>query len=178
VQAKARNVTSTTIDNGDGSPGSVEISIKSNHTGGIPSRADFSIYSPNGSNIANFTSRTQVKEYLEPGEYRIKAQWKGQSYTDSVTVQTGKTSTLQFDASQSGMLKLTALGADNKAVKVNYSIYLKNGDFISRHVHQENIGVRIPVSEYRIKADFDGTMMEKNISIEPNKDNNHVFQFE
>nr|CAA6828854.1 MAG: Unknown protein [uncultured Thiotrichaceae bacterium] len=182
VQAKARSVINSTINNstntGDGSPGSVEASIKSNHIGGTPSRADFSIYNLNGSNIANFTSRIQIKEYLDPGKYRVKAQWKGQSYTNTVTVQSGKTSTLQFDASQSGMLKLTALDADKQAVRVNYSIYLKNGDFISRHVHQENIDVRIPVSEYRVKADFDGIMMEKNISIEPDKDNNHVFQFE
>lgn len=180
VQAKARTVSNTTsnsVTEGN-SPGSVEISIKSNHTGSEPSRANFSIYRPDGSNIANFTSRIQVKEYLEPGEYRVKAQWKGQSYTDNVTVQAGKTSTLQFDASQSGMLRISSLNANKEVVKANYSVYLANGDFISRHVHQDSVDLRIPAADYRIKADFDGTIQEKNISIEPNKDNNHVFRFE
>ena len=179
VQAKARiigNATSTTVD--DNLPGSIEVSIKSTHTGGAPSRANFSIYRPDGSNIANFTSRIQVKEYLEPGEYRVKAQWKGQSYTNKVIVQAGKTSILQFDASQSGMLRLSSLNSNKEVVKANYSVYLANGDFISRHVHQDNVDLRIPADEYRIKADFDGTIQEKNISIEPNADNNHVFQFE
>lgn len=178
VQAKARNIMNSSPDAEGGLPGSVEISIKPNHTGSDPTRANFSIYMPDGNNVASFTSRTQVKEYLEPGQYRVKAQWKGQSYTDSITIQSGKNSTLQFDASQSGILKLSALNSDQQAVRVNYSVYLTNGDFISRHVYQRDTDIRVPVDEYRIKADFDGQIQEKNISIKPNTGNTLIFKFE
>lgn len=178
VQAKARTVMNSATDTESDLPGSVEISIKSNHSNNNPTRANFSIYTPDGSNVASFTSRTQVKEYLKPGQYRIKAQWKGQNYTDNVTIQQGKNSTLQFDASQSGTLKLSALDADQQAIRVNYSIYLTNGDFISRHVYQQGVEVRMPTAEYRIKADFDGKIQEKNIRIEPNKTNTLTFKFD
>ncbi|MEZ5536082.1 MAG: VWA domain-containing protein [Thiolinea sp.] len=189
VQAKARSVMKTagtgttgTATNAQANdpdlPGSVEMAINSDLTDNqAPPRANFSIYTPDGSNVASFTSRTQVKEYLKPGTYRVTAQWQGKSYTDNVTIQSGKTSQLKFNTGASGILKLSALDADNQPVRVNYSIYRTNGDFISRHVYQNSVEVRIPSTEYRIKADFDGKIQEKTLLIESGADNSYVFHF-
>lgn len=175
------NTNTTTIDSdnaADGLPGSVEVSIKPGLPGSRPVRANFSIYTPDGNNVASFTSRIQVKEYLKPGNYRVKAQWQGRSYTDNINIRSGRTSNLQFDAGQEGILKLSALDKDNQPVKVNYSIYLSGGDFISRHVYQNTVDVRLPDTEYRIKADRDGKILETRLLIESGKDNAYIFRFD
>jgi Ca-activated chloride channel family protein len=182
VQAKAISVMATSEPVAPAAsedlPGSVEISIRPGQAENQIPRANFSIYTPDGNIIASFTSRVQVKEYLKPGTYRVKAQWQGKSYTENVTIQPGKTSNLQFNAGQSGMLKLSALDAENKPVKVNYSIYLTNGNFISRHVYQDSVNVRIPSTEYRIKAVLDDKILEKTLLVESDADNTYVFRFE
>ncbi len=176
VRAKAQTVL-TNQSEATGLPGSVEISIKG-VPGSEPVRANFSIYTPDGNNVAAFTSRIQVKEYLKPGNYRVKAQWQGKNYTDQVSIRSGQTSNLQFDARQVGVLKLSAVDKNNQPVKVNYSLYLPNGDFISRHVYQNTVEVRIPSTEYRIKADWEGKILETRLMIESGKENAYIFRFD
>ena len=183
VQAKAisikhtdNNVQSSDIDK-DGLPGSVEISIKANSDQPTP-RANYSIYTLDGNNVAGFSSRTQVKEYLKPGTYRVKASWKGYSDTKTATISSGKNSQLQFDAAASGTLRIAAIDTTKQPVAVNYSIYMKNGDFISRHVLRTGLITRIPAGAYRVKADFNGKIIEKTFDVMANKINNYTFEFE
>ena len=56
-------------------------------------------------------------------------------------------------------------------------VYLKNGDFISKHVLRHNVETRVPVGSYRIKANFDGETIEKRVDVAEDQNNKHVFEF-
>ena len=177
VQAKAQMLTKAAgISNDKNLPGSVEISIKEN--GGQPTqRANYTIYTPDDNNVASFTSRIQVKEYLKPGTYRVKALWRGRSETNTVIIRSGQTTRLQFGAGTYGTLRLSAQDDKKLPLAINYSVYLKNGDFISKHVLRHNVETRVPVGSYRIKANFDGETIEKRVDVAEDQNNKHVFEF-
>ncbi|MGB0847654.1 MAG: vWA domain-containing protein [Thiolinea sp.] len=181
VQAKAQmiqNADSGSDETDDNSlPGSVEISIKPNGTQ-LPPRANYSIYTLDGNNVASFTSRTQVKEYLKPGQYRVKALWKGRSETNTVRIKSGQTSRLEFDAGIPAVLRISAIDADKLPVAVNYSVYMQNGDFISQHVLRSSVEAKIPAGAYRVKADYNGKVIEKNLRVVAGQNNDYTFEFE
>ncbi len=135
------------------------------------------IYTLDGNNVAGFTSRIQVKEYLKPGTYRVKALWKGRSETETVTIRSGQTSQLQFGAGTYGLLRLSAKDEKKLPVAVNYSVYLQSGEFISKHVLRHDVETQLPVGSYRIKADFDGTVIEKQLDVTEGKNSEHIFTF-
>ncbi len=183
VQAKAQMIKNTAVLVGveeevgsPGLPGSVELSIKPN--GNQPlQRANFSIYTLGGSNVASFTSRIKVKEYLKPGTYRVKALWRGRSETGTVTIASGQTSRLQFDGGQYGRLNLSAQGAKQQPLAANYSVYLNNGDFISKHVLRFNVEASLPVGNYRVKADVDGDILEQQLQVIAGQNIEYTFTF-
>lgn len=176
VQAKAQIIKNATVNDAN-LPGSVELSIKANGTQPTQ-RANYSIYTLSGSNVASFTSRLQVKEYLKPGSYRVKAAWQGRSETGTITISPGQTSRLQFDAGAYGLLRLSAVDEKKQPVAVNYSVYLQNGDFISKHVLRYDVDKRVPTGAYRIKADFNGKVLEKQLNVTQDQNKQHVFEFE
>ena len=158
-------------------PGSVELDINSAGAEGDLLRANYSIYTPSGENIANFTARSHVKEYLQPGTYRIKAIWQNRVEEDTVTIQAGKASKLNFNVGPSGLLEASALDKNGQPLPVNYSIYNRNGDFISRYIMQDGVKTRLPVGDYRIKAALEDNAQEAEIKIEQGSQTRQQFQF-
>lgn len=177
IRAQAQMITQTAGSSDPNAPGSVEISIKEGNNQ-TTQRANYTIYTLDDNNVASFTSRIQVKEYLKPGTYRVKALWKGRSETETITIRAGQTSQLQFGAGTYGLLRLSAKDNKQLPVAVNYSVYMQDGEFISKHVLRHDVETQVPVGNYRIKADLDGKVIEKKLEITEGHNSEHIFTFE
>lgn len=181
VQAKAVNInqiakpTRTTVDN-KAQPGSIELNILAQGNP-EPLRANYSIYHPDGTNVVNFAARTQVTEYLPPGEYRIKAIWQSVEKTENVSIHSGKATPLTFNIGPTGEVAVNALNKAQQAVAVNYALYTAKGEFISRHVLQESIKTRLAVGDYRIKALLDKKSLETTLKVTQDSLTNYTFNF-
>lgn len=181
VQAKAVNITAAakptrTLIDKKSQPGSVELNILAEGNP-EPLRANYSIYYPDGTNVVNFAARTQVTEYLPPGEYRIKAIWQTIEKSENVTIHSGKATPLTFNIGPTGELVVNALNKAQQPVAVNYALYTTKGEFISRHVFQEAMKTRLAVGEYRIKALLDKKTLEASLKVTQDAVTNYTFNF-
>ena len=181
VQAKAVNITQTaqptrTMVDNQAQPGSIELNILAEGNP-EPLRANYSIYRPDGTNVIGFSARTQVTEYLAPGNYRIKAIWQGVEKSENVTIHSGKATPLTFNIGPTGEIAVNALNKAQQAVAVNYALYTAKGEFISRHVLQESIKTRLAVGEYRIKALLDKTNLETTLKVTTDSTTSYTFHF-
>ncbi|HPE59137.1 MAG TPA: VWA domain-containing protein [Thiolinea sp.] len=159
------------------SPGSLELTIRANGAH-EPLRANYSIYNQLNQNIVNFTSRTEVNEYLKPGTYKVKAVWKNYNQTETVTIQPGKASQLQFDAGNLGAIQLAVLDRQGKPLNVNLSVYTSGGDFISQTVLQNQLQAQLPVGRYRVKANLEKQEQEAVLDVSHDNTSTHTFRFE
>lgn len=175
VQAKAQAMTRTPLDS-KALPGSIEIAIRAQGKT-EPLRANYSVYLPDGTNVVNFTARTQIREYLQPGTYRIKAIWQNYEHAETLNVQSGKSTPYTFDVGPTGMVNLTAVNKTEKPLQVNYALYTPNGDFIARHIMQNSLHTRLPVGQYRIKATVDDQTQETEVKVSMDNETPHTFRF-
>ncbi|HPQ94511.1 MAG: VWA domain-containing protein [Thiothrix sp.] len=158
-------------------PGSLELNILADGAR-VPLRANYSIYNQSNQNIVNFTSRTQVHEYLKPGTYKVKAIWKNYHQTETVTIQPGQTSQLQFDAGSLGNIQLAVLDRRGQPLNVNLSVYTAGGDFISQDVLQNQLQTQLPVGRYRVKANLEKLEQEAVLDVSHGNTSTHTFRFE
>lgn len=181
VQAKAVTITQiakptrTAIDK-KSRPGSVELNILAEGNP-EPLRANYSIYHPDGTSVVNFSARTQVTEYLPPGDYRIKAIWQNIEKSENVSIHSGKATPLTFNIGPTGEIGVNALNKAQQAVAANYALYTVKGEFISRHVLQESIKMRLAVGEYRIKAILDKKSLETTLKVTQDTLTHYSFSF-
>jgi len=159
-------------------PGSVELSLKATSLPAGELRANYSIYGTDNLNVASFTARKHVKEYLKPGEYRIKAVWQNYTHSEKVFIQSGINKPYTFDVGEVGTLKLKASDAQGQTIRASYAIYTDKGDFISRYVMLEEAQEQLPVGTFRVKASIDELMQEARLTVTENAETLHNFQFE
>lgn len=181
VQAKAVTITEAaqptrTLIDKKSQPGSVELNILAEGNP-EPLRANYSIYHPDGTNVVNFSARTQVTEYLPPGEYRIKAIWQNIEKSENVRIHSGKATPLTFNIGPTGEIAVNAFNKNHQAVAVNYALYTAKGEFISRHVLQDAIKTRLAVGEYRVKAILDKSSLETKLKVTQDSVINYSFNF-
>lgn len=174
-QTPATQSTRTPIDN-KAQPGSLELNILAEGNP-EPLRANYSIYHPDGTNAVNFSARTQVTEYLPPGKYRVKAIWQNVEKAENVTIHSGKATPLTFNIGPTGEVAVKALNKEQQAVAVNYALYTTKDQFISRHVLQESIKMRLAVGEYRIKALLGKQSLETTLKVTTDAVTNYTFNF-
>ncbi len=188
VQAKAEAIQQTAMTTTDlsqntvtpidpkAAPGTVELRIRDdNETEQL--RANYSIYTPDGTNIVSFTARNKVKEYLQPGTYRIKAIWQNYLHSETITIRPGQTTPYTFEVGATGQVALSAVNAQQQPVNVNYAIYTQSGDFITKNIMQGKTSARLPVGEYRIKANLGDTTQETGLNVSTGQETAHVFVF-
>lgn len=176
LETPVANATTTTPAIPADTPGTLQLTLGAgNSLDNLP--ASFLLYDARGEHLNTFTTRKEISRQLPPGQYRVDVLWGQLKLSETLQVTAGQTTTHRFDLGGMGKLVLDAIDSRQNPLDANFTLYTRDGNFLSDRLLKSSITEQLPAGSYRIKAVRNRQSQEATLEVAADGESRHTFVF-